>query len=60
MLDKILLLLDDHRGRLLETRALSEKDSPEYKKYSAMLRLINMIKKQISDVFDADQLSLGL
>jgi hypothetical protein len=55
-----MLLLDEHRGRLLETRALSDKESVEYKKYSSMLRLINLIKKQVSDVFDADQLSLGL
>lgn len=59
-LDDILTLLDEHRGRLLETRKLSEKDTEEYKKYSSMLRLINVIKRQVTDVFDTDQLSLGL
>lgn len=59
-LDEILTLLDHHRGRYLKTRELSEKDSAEYKKYSALLRLINLLKSQISDVFDTDQLSLGL
>lgn len=59
-LDEILLILDQHRGRLLETRALSEKDSEEYKKYSVALRLITALKKQIPDVFEDEQKHLGL
>lgn len=59
-LDEILDLLDKRRGRLLDSRALEEKDTPEYKRYSSNLRLINALKKELSDLFDTDQKHLGL
>lgn len=59
-LDEILDLLDKRRGRLLESRALEEKDSVEYKRYSSNLRLINALKKDLSGLFDSEQKHLGL
>lgn len=59
-LDEIMLILDEQRGRFLELRKMEEKDSDEYKRYSSMMRLINSLKKQIANVFDTDQLPLGL
>lgn len=59
-LDEIMLILDEQRGRFIELRKMEEKDSDEYKRYSSMMRLINSLKKQIANVFDTDQLSLGL
>lgn len=59
-LDEIMIILDEQRGRFLELRKMEEKDSDEYKRYSSMMRLINSLKKQIANVFDTDQLPLGL
>jgi hypothetical protein len=59
-LDEILDLLDKRRGRILETRALEEKDGVEYKRYSSNLRLINALKKDLTNLFDTDQKHLGL
>lgn len=59
-LDEIMLILDEQRGRFLELRKMEDKDSDEYKRYSSMMRLINSLKKQIANVFDTDQLPLGL
>lgn len=53
-------MLDAHRGNFLEMRKMEDKDSPEYKRYSSLMRLCNTLKKQISDVFATDQLTLGL
>lgn len=59
-LDEILDLLDKRRGRLLESRSMEEKDSEEYKRYSSLLRLINALKKDMTNLFDTDQKHLGL
>lgn len=60
MLDELMAMLDAHRGNFLEMRKMEDKDSPEYKRYSSLMRLCNTLKKQISDVFATDQLTLGL
>lgn len=59
-LDEILNILDQRRGRLLESRELEYEDSVEYKRYSSNLRLINALKKDIITVFDHEQRHLGL
>lgn len=57
---KILAILDRHRGEVLSERANHERGSPAYSECSDDLRRLNRIKKEISDLSDADQLPLGL
>lgn len=59
-LDEILEVLDKRRGTLLNSRSLEEKDTEEYKRYSSNLRLINALKKDLTNLFDTDQKHLGL
>lgn len=59
-LDEILLIIDKHRGRILEVRKLYEKDDIQYKQYSNILKLLNGLKREVCDVFDTDQFALGL
>lgn len=59
-LSKALALIDHNRGQWLKVRGSYEKSDECYRLCSAALRMLNVLKKELSIVSDADQLPLGL
>lgn len=59
-LSKVLAIIDDHRGDVLDIRNNYTKGTELYRQCSARLRLLNNLKKEFALVSDADQLPLGL
>lgn len=59
-LSKTLVLVDEARGKILGSRKPFPKGSLHYNDCSLLLRYLNRLKKELSDLSDADQLPLGL
>lgn len=59
-LSKALAIIDGHRGECLKWRGKFAKGTKEYEQFSYALRHLNKLKKELSNLSDADQIPLGL
>lgn len=59
-INKILAILDEHRGRILKERKQHTKGTDLYNSLSRRLDLLNQLKREYSLVSDTDQIPLGL
>lgn len=59
-LSKALVVLDEARGKILKSRQGFPKTSLHYGDCSLLLRYLNRLKKELSDLSDTDEPTLGL
>jgi hypothetical protein len=60
VVNKMLAIIDEHRGRILKERKQFTKGTDNYTSLSRRLDLLNRLKKEFSLVSDTDQIPLGL
>jgi hypothetical protein len=57
---KALALIDEARGKILASRSGFPKGSLHYNDCSLLLRYLNRLKKEFTDLLDTDEPPLGL